>query len=495
MEVAVTGALFLLWVLFIFISHSLKMYKEKSQLPPGPTPWFFLGNLLQKDVMPLNKNYSKLVEKYGPMFTIWMGPKPMVVLCGFDVVKDALVDHAEAFGGRIHSPIIDRVTKGHGIINSSDIEWRELRRFTVMTLRDFGMGKRSMSERVQEEAVCLVEALAATKGQGFDPTTRITSAVSNVISSVIFGTRFDYADKTFLKHQRIIENEVGLFRTILGLLYSAVPKILDCFPGRHQKIFSDCDELCAFVRENVKVHMQTLDPQNIRDYIDCFLIKSEKEQRSASDTFRTENLVMTVFGLFVAGTGTTSFALISGLMVMAKLPHIQAKVQQEIDEVMSATRAPSMEDRVRMPFTNAVIHEILRYPPSINETIPRTMSCDTKFRGFTFPKGTAVAPMFTTVHRDPLQWETPEQFNPGHFLDVKGQFKKKDALIAFSAGKRACVGEALARMELFLFFSTLLQNFTFQLVGAAKDMDLASLFTEFRAKNVSPLMKATRRSM
>uniref|UniRef100_A0A670JHF6 Uncharacterized protein n=1 Tax=Podarcis muralis TaxID=64176 RepID=A0A670JHF6_PODMU len=479
MEVAVTGALFLLWVLFIFIFYSLKMYKEKSQLPPGPTPWFFLGNLLQKDVMPLNKNYSKLVEKYGPMFTIWMGPKPMVVLCGFDVVKDALVDHAEAFGGRINSPIIDRVTKGHG----SDIEWRELRRFTVMTLRDFGMGKRSMSERVQEEAVCLVEALAATKGNlGFDPTTRITSAVSNVISSVIFGTRFDYADKTFLK----------LDVSSSFQLYSAVPKILDCFPGRHQKIFSDCDELCAFFRENVKVHMQTLDPQNIRDYIDCFLIKSEKVCGSKN---LTENLVMTVFGLFLAGTGTTSFALISGLMVMAKLPHIQAKVQQEIDEVMSATRAPSMEDRVRMPFTNAVIHEILRYPPSINETIPRTTSCDTKFRGFTFPKGTAVAPMFTTVHRDPLQWETPEQFNPGHFLDEKGQFKKKDALIAFSAGKRACVGEALARMELFLFFSTLLQNFTFQLVGAAKDMDLASLFTEFRAKNVSPLMKAIRRSM
>uniref|UniRef100_A0A670JK98 Uncharacterized protein n=1 Tax=Podarcis muralis TaxID=64176 RepID=A0A670JK98_PODMU len=486
MEVAVTGALFLLWVLFIFIFYSFKMYKEKSQLPPGPTPWFFLGNLLQKDVMPLNKNYSKLVEKYGPMFTIWMGPKPMVVLCGFDVVKDALVDHAEAFGGRINSPIIDRVTKGHG----SDIEWRELRRFTVMTLRDFGMGKRSMSERVQEEAVRLVEALAATKGNlGFDPTTRITSAVSNVISSVIFGTRFDYADKTFLE----------LCVSSSFQLYSAVPKILDYFPGRHQKIFSDCDELCAFFRENVKVHRQTLDPQNIRDYIDCFLIKSEKcpsvFASSPSNFSRTENLVMTVFGLFLAGTGTTSFALISGLMVMAKLPHIQAKVQQEIDEVMSATRAPSMEDRVRMPFTNAVIHEILRYPPSINETIPRTTSCDTKFRGFTFPKGTAVAPMFTTVHRDPLQWETPEQFNPGHFLDEKGQFKKKDALIAFSAGKRACVGEALARMELFLFFSTLLQNFTFQLVGAAKDMDLASLFTEFRAKNVSPLMKAIRRSM
>ncbi|XP_032992191.1 cytochrome P450 2C8-like [Lacerta agilis] len=436
------------------------MYKKKSQLPPGPTPWFFLGNLLQKDVLPLNKNYSKLVAKYGPMFTIWMGPKPMVVLCGFDVVKDALVDHAEAFGGRINSPIIDRLSKGHGLVNSSDMQWRELRRFTVMTLRDFGMGKRSMSERVQEEAVCLVEALAATKGQGFDPTTSITPAVSNVISSVVFGIRFDYTDKTFLKHQRIIENQVGFFHTILGLvvrifvalykmmdsqylrlrvsssfqLYTAVPKILDCFPGRHQKIFSDSEELCAFIHENMKLHRQTLDPQNIRDYIDCFLIKSEKEQKSASDTFRTENLVMTVFGLFLAGTGTTSFALISGLMVMAKLPHIQAKVQQEIDEVTSATRAPIMEDRVRMPFTNAVIHEILRYPQTSNETIPRTTSCDTKFRGFTFSKGTVVAPLFTSVHHDPLQWETPEQFNPGHFLDEKGQFKKKEALIAFSAG-------------------------------------------------------------
>uniref|UniRef100_A0A670JHK4 Uncharacterized protein n=1 Tax=Podarcis muralis TaxID=64176 RepID=A0A670JHK4_PODMU len=485
MEVAVTGALFLLWVLFIFISHSLKMYKEKSQLPPGPTPWFFLGNLLQKDVMPLNKNYSKLVEKYGPMFTIWMGPKPMVVLCGFDVVKDALVDHAEAFGGRINSPIIDRVTKGHG----SDIEWRELRRFTVMTLRDFGMGKRSMSERVQEEAVCLVEALAATKGQGFDPTTRITSAVSNVISSVIFGT---HLTGLFTNSSR----SPFAFLTPPLLLSHCPPP-----PFAWPPFPSGCSITVNIARAHLYIyrviglHMQTLDPQNIRDYIDCFLIKSEKEQRSASDTFRTENLVMTVFGLFLAGTGTTSFALISGLMVMAKLPHIQAKVQQEIDEVMSATRAPSMEDRVRMPFTNAVIHEILRYPVLSNETIPHTTSCDTKFRGFTFPKGTAVTPLFTSVHRDPLQWETPEQFNAGHFLDEKGQFKKKDALIVFSAGKRACIGEALAQMELFLFFSTLLQNFTFQLVGAAKDMDLASLFMEFNAKNVCPLMKATRRSV
>lgn len=54
------------------------------------------------------------MEKYGPIFTVWLGPQPVVVLCGYKVVKDALVGHAEEFGGRPSIPINDRVTKGHG---------------------------------------------------------------------------------------------------------------------------------------------------------------------------------------------------------------------------------------------------------------------------------------------------------------------------------------------------------------------------------------------
>ncbi|XP_032995431.1 cytochrome P450 2C16-like [Lacerta agilis] len=495
MEVAVTGVLLLLWVLFIFIFSSLKMYKKKSQLPPGPTPWFFLGNLLQKDVLPLNKNYSKLMDKWGPIFTVWMGPKPMVVLCGYEVVKDALLDHAEEFGGRPALPFFNAVNRYKGLISTSEKKWRELRRFTLTTLRDFGMGKKTMSKRVQEEAVCLVEAMATAKGQVFDLRKYLRIAVSNVISSVVFGSRFDYKDQVFLEKLHIMEDFVSYLVSYMGQIYNVFPKIMPYLPGQHKKIFGDFEKMYAFINEKVESHRETLDYQDPRDYIDCFLMKSEKEQTNAEAIYTQEELIISVQELFIAGSLSTSEILARALLVMARLPHIQEKVQQEIDDVVGANRIPGMEDRVRMPYTNAVVHEILRYQKGSLESLPHETTRPTKFRGYLIPQGTTICPDNTSVHFDPLQWETPEEFNPGHFLDEKGQFRNRVAFMPFSAGKRACPGEALARMELFLIFSALLQNFTFQLIGDAKDKDIFTLYEDSDPKTRDLPLKFIRRSI
>uniref|UniRef100_A0A8C6YGL2 Uncharacterized protein n=1 Tax=Naja naja TaxID=35670 RepID=A0A8C6YGL2_NAJNA len=463
MELTWTGVLLLLGILIILFS-AFQMHQKKGQLPPGPTPWPILGSLFQRDVLPLYKHYQKLAVKYGPVFTVWNGSKPMVALCGYDVVKEALVDHSEEFGGRIQMPAHNRLFKNKGLTTTDEKKWRELRRFTLSTLRDFGMGKKRMSERVQEEALCLVEEIATTKGQPFDPRRIFASAVSNVICAVVFGNRFDYKDETFIENQKIIETRPRPW-LLTGL-----------------SIFADVENVCDYIREKVDLHKKTLDPQNPRDYIDCFLLRLEKEQNSSEGIYTHEDP-------FIAGTITTSHALLCSLLAMAKLPHIQAKVQQEIDEVVGTNRTPSMEDRLKMPFTNAVIHEVQRYQKGSLETFPRATTCETKFHGYTIPKHMAIVPIFSSVHFDPLHWETPEKFNPNHFLDENGQFKKKDAFMPFSAGKRACPGEALARMELFLFFSALLQNFTFSLVGDTKDSDVMSLYTDFR-NNQYPLVRA-----
>ncbi|XP_026580323.1 cytochrome P450 2C8-like, partial [Pseudonaja textilis] len=162
MELTWTGVLLLLCILFILYS-SFQMYQKKGQLPPGPTPWPILGNLLQRDVLPLYLHYEKLVVKYGPLFTVWNGSRPFVALCGYKVVKEALVDHSEEFGGRTQRPSHNRMFQNKGLTTTGEKKWRELRRFTLSTLRDFGMGKKRMSERVQEEALCLVEEIATTK--------------------------------------------------------------------------------------------------------------------------------------------------------------------------------------------------------------------------------------------------------------------------------------------------------------------------------------------
>ncbi|MGH0130109.1 UNVERIFIED_CONTAM: hypothetical protein FKN15_006170 [Acipenser sinensis] len=87
-------------------------------------------------------------------------------------------------------------------------------------------------------------------------------------------------------------------------------------------------------------------------------------------------------------------------------------------------------------------------------------------------EGTPVIPLLSSVLSDKTQWETPHQFNPNHFLDVQGKFVKRDAFMPFSAGQcvreeqgpgqRVCLGETLAKMELFLFFTMLLQKFHFR---------------------------------
>ncbi|NXH12895.1 CP2C5 protein, partial [Bucco capensis] len=404
----------------------------------------------------------QLSNTYGSIFTVWLGLTPVVVLCGYEAVKDALVGHSEEFGGRPKIPLLIQLSKDYGFSSNNEKKWRELRRFTLTTLRDFGMGKSSMSQRVQEEAQHLVELLAKLKGNAFEPLTTFRHAVANVICSVVFGSRYSYSDTAFLQLLDAIGNYISFFLSPIAKVYNTFPSIMLHLPGPHQKILADCEKLKDYIRERIELHKQSLDPSCPRDYIDCFLMKAEKEKDSPDNLYSYEDLVMSVFNLFGAGTVTTSNTLVFFFVMLAKHPHIQAKVQEEIDAVVGSSRAPCTEDKLQMPYTNAVIHELQRFHKTRNENFPRMTTQDVLFKGYTIPKGTVVIPVISSVHSDPTQWENPKNIDPSHFLDEKGEFRKRDAFMAFSAGKRICPGEALARMELFLFLTTLLQNFTFQ---------------------------------
>lgn len=59
-----------------------------------------------------------------------------------------------------------------------------------------------------------------------------------------------------------------------------------------------------------------------------------------------EQLLGTIFDIFVAGSETTSHTLGFALLFMIFHPQIQTKVQQEIDEILQG-RQPSLADRGR----------------------------------------------------------------------------------------------------------------------------------------------------
>ncbi|XP_004441666.1 PREDICTED: cytochrome P450 2G1 [Ceratotherium simum simum] len=463
----------------LLILIAWKRINKGGKLPPGPTPIPFLGNLLQVRTDATFQSFMKLREKYGPVFTVYMGPRPVVVLCGHEAVKEALVDRADEFSGRGELASVERNFQGHGVALANGERWRILRRFSLTILRDFGMGKRSIEERIQEEAGFLLEELRKTKGAPIEPTFFLSRTVSNVISSVVFGSRFDYEDKQFLKLLQMINESFIEMSTPWAQLYDMYSGIMQYLPGRHNRIYYLIEELKDFVASRVKTNEASLDPQNPRDFIDCFLIKMHQDKNNPHTEFNLKNLVLTTLNLFFAGTETVSSTLRYGLLLLMKHPEVEAKIHEEIDQVIGPHRIPSVDDRVKMPYTDAVIHEIQRLTDIVPMGVPHNVIRDTHFQGYFLPKGTDVFPLLGSVLKDPKYFRYPDAFYPQHFLDEQGHFKKNEAFVPFSSGKRICLGEAMARMELFLYFTSILQNFSLRSLVPPADIDITPKVSGF----------------
>ncbi|XP_026222684.1 cytochrome P450 2F3-like [Anabas testudineus] len=453
--------------------------RRSSCLPPGPPALPVIGNLLQLDKKAPFKTLLKLSEKYGPVLTVYLGRQRTVVLVGYDALKEALVDQADDFTGRGPLPLLVRVTKGYGLVISNGERWQQLRRFTLMTLRDFGMGRKGMEEWIQEESKHLVARIKNTQATAFDPTYFLSCSVSNVICCLVFGQRFSYDDDHFVSLLQTISEVLRFFSSPWGQLYNIFPRLMELLPGRQHTLFARIELLREFIMEKIQEHQETLDPNSPRDYIDCFLNRHHQEIHIPTTEFHFDNLVSTVLNLYLAGTETTSSTIRFALSVLIRYPEIQEKMQQEIVSVIGQERCPCMEDRKSLPFTDAVLHEIQRFMDLIPMSLPHYTLRDISFRGYTIPKDTIILPLLHSVLREEKYWNTPWSFNPQHFLDQNGNFKKNPAFLPFSTGKRSCVGESLARMEIFLFLVSLLQHFTFSCSGGSDSIDLSPEYSSF----------------
>ncbi|XP_029616126.1 cytochrome P450 2K1-like [Salmo trutta] len=191
--VTLLGAVLFLLVFYLFFSGSNS--EEQGKEPPGPRPLPLLGNMLQLDLKRPYCTLCELSKKYGSIFTIHFGPKKVVVLAGYKTVKQALINQAEEFGDRDITPVFYEFNHGHGILFAKGNSWKEKRLFALTNLRDFGMGKKLSKEKILKEIHYLIEVYEKPEGKAFDTTQPVIYAVANLISAIVYGSRFEYTDQ------------------------------------------------------------------------------------------------------------------------------------------------------------------------------------------------------------------------------------------------------------------------------------------------------------
>ncbi|XP_068828266.1 cytochrome P450 2D14-like isoform X3 [Capricornis sumatraensis] len=402
----------LIFLLLLDLMHRRSRWAPRY--PPGPTPLPVLGNLLQVDFEDPRPSFNQLRRRFGNVFSLQQVWTPVVVLNGLAAVREALVHRNQDTSDRPPPAVYEHV----------------------------GYGPRA-------------------EGRPFSPKELLNKAVSNVIASLTFGFRFEYNDPRIVKLLDMMEDglkeESGLVRQVV----EAVP-VLMRIPGLAAKVFPGQKAFMALIDELIAEQKMTRDPtQPPRHLTDAFLDEVKEAKGNPESSFNDENLRLVVADLFSAGMVTTSTTLAWALLLMILHPDVQRRVQQEIDEVIGKVRRPEMGDQALMPFTVAVVHEVQRFADIIPLGVPHMTSRDIEVQGFHVPKGTTLITNLSSVLKDETLWEKPFRFHPEHFLDAQGRFVKQEASIPFSAGRRACLGEPLARMELFLFFTSLLQHFSF----------------------------------
>ncbi|XP_055350046.1 cytochrome P450 2B19-like [Paramacrobiotus metropolitanus] len=458
---------FFLFGIGYFFYHDYK--RRRLHFPPGPIGLPVIGSLASFGNNP-HVTFDKWRRKYGSdTVGCRLGSQNIVILHDLVTIRKTLAD--EDSTGRTHITFGTKDLESqdgvhYGVVNSEGELWQEHRRFTLSTLKDFGMGKTWLEDAIIEEIDDLCCVLESYGSRAMDPAKHIYHCAANIICALLFGKRFDHDDEGFTRLATTVADQVEQASDdFLFLVCPYLQYIPGRFRNRCRKAQENYRNIAKFTENFVKRHRQTVAQHEARDYIDAYLLKAGSLDNERKEFYSDKQLEVAMYDLFITGTETTSTTIVWCLLFMLEYPNIKKKVQEEIDLFTDEKkREVRFGDKGVLPLTEATILEVQRMTTIAALAVPHRAKRDMLIDGYFVPEDTWILPNLYSVHHDPKHWESPEEFNPYRFLDKDGVIDKAHTFVVFGIGRRACPGELLARMELFLMFARLMQRFDITLL-------------------------------
>lgn len=479
-----TLSLALLLISVVFLWCLLTGTGQGKQLPPGPRGLPIIGCLLDIDKRQPYRTFTAWGKAFGDVISFPLLHERLVMLNSYTAIKEAFVRHGDVFSGRplIHY-IRDNLVRNSGIVLIDGRKWHDNRKFSIHVLREFGVGRSLSEDILTDEMQVLKQQLDDRVGTAVDVMPQLCRTINNVVSRLSFGRECDNEDPAFqevLRSIQVLTSESNVFSQLPSLFPSLLklPQSFLYMIERLTPFRAAFQQSVGFMQRKIDEHRKslgqdadTMDISQARDVCETLIIhkaRCDRESNKEHD-FTDFDITQILLELFTAGTETTSSTLTFAFFFMACHPDIQSEVQAEIDDKIGSDRHPKMKDRVDTHFVNAVLDEASRLATVAPFSIPHRSTQDAQLMGFFIPKNSIIISNIYAVHHDPQLWEKPYEFHPWHFLTQDGVYKASEHLIPFSVGRRSCMGEMLAKMELFLIFAGVMQAYRVRLADPNVD--------------------------
>ncbi|VDC00765.1 unnamed protein product [Peniophora sp. CBMAI 1063] len=432
------------------------------KLPPGPTGYPLLGSALK--LLDASWLYNEC-PKLGEIVYLNVAGQPTFILNSQKAAAELLDRRAAVYSGR------PRLIVGHELMSGGlffafephNDRWRRQRRVVHE-----GFNK-SAASRFQSAEVEDVVRLAASL---VEDSSSFRSLYHTCACSVVLSVTYDRPLRGGPEHEALrarIDDFVHRNQAALqvGAHYVELVPWMLYLPSWMAKWKRDAlkmyEETSAFFLGLVDDVETRVNEGTARPCLTTTLVQEgERFQVSRLEAAWSAGV------MYAAGSDTTSNLLEWWTLAMVAFPNVQKKAQAELDAVVGRGRLPSFSDRALLPYTVAVLREVLRWRTGLPLGLPHQADEDGWYEGMFIPKGSVLIANVMPCNRDPAVYgDDSEAFKPERHLTEDGKHKPAPAAtkdhghVSFGFGRRVCVGQHVAEDTLFIAVAVLLWAFEF----------------------------------
>ncbi len=372
-----------------------------------------------------------------------VGADDVLVVSRPELVNDVLIAHRGDFSKSYLTSLMHPLLAGSLLLADSD-SWLHQRRLVLPAFH---------RERLDEYAAVMAEEAIRTSAEWTvaerrDLHSDMMRMTLQVVTRTLFG--IDFSNGVHVA-QRLVSTVMDEFNRRIARP-SRIPVALPT--PRTFSLLRSLRELDAIAYRAIRE--RRIQPRG--DLLSMLIAASDEDGRPMTD----REVRDACLAVFFAGHETTACLLSWTWYVLATRQDIQDKLLGELNRLAE----PSAAAVTRLPYTEAVLNEVLRlYPPAY--AFGRRALRDTTVGDHLVPSGTTVLMSPWAMHRSPRYFENPEQFRPERWQDGLASRLPRFAYFPFSSGPRRCVGSAFATMEATIAIAAILPRFELSSTGAS----------------------------